>query len=62
MLNGTPFESSLRASNLAPYFRRPSLGSMQPANFGYAHFEMSGNQKIIKLGWINEAPNIEACQ
>lgn len=53
----------LLASNIDPTvaphaWRRPSVGYVIPATFGYAHRDAAG---VVVLGWINEVPDQEAC-
>jgi hypothetical protein len=42
----------------APHqWRRPEVGAMKPATYGYAYFDDGddGHDKMVVLGWINEA-------
>lgn len=39
-------------------WRRPNVGAMTAATFGYAHRDADG---ALALGWINETPVQEAC-
>ncbi len=39
-------------------WKRPGLGAMSKANFGYAHYD---NDDQLVLGWINEVIEVEAC-
>ncbi len=39
-------------------WKRPQVGFMYPAEFGYAHYDDQGN---IVLGWINELMGQEPC-
>ena len=43
-------------------WRRPSVGQMIAATFGYAHYgpDGSGGEQLV-LGWINEMVEQEAC-
>jgi len=44
----------------APHkWRRPSLGAITAATFGYAHYSVAN---ALTLGWINEVPTVEACE
>jgi hypothetical protein len=40
-------------------FKRPSVGQMIKATFGYAHYTSDGD---LALGWINEVADQEACE
>jgi hypothetical protein len=40
------------------HHQRPAIGAMIPATFGYLHQESGG----LKLGFINEIPDAEACE
>jgi len=43
-------------------WRRPPVGQMIPATFGYAHFEEDGTCGCqLVLGWINEVADQESC-
>jgi len=39
-------------------WRRPGIGALREATFGYAHFD--NNDKLV-LGWINEQLQLEKC-
>lgn len=39
-------------------WKRPEVGYMHPATFGYAHFDGDGQ---VVLGWLNEVPGQEPC-
>ncbi len=39
-------------------WKRPNLGAMSKATFGYAHYD---NDDKLVLGWINEVMEVEAC-
>jgi hypothetical protein len=44
-------------------WRRPSVGQMLQANFGYAHYLNDGSEwPVLVLGWINEVAEQQACQ
>jgi len=40
-------------------WKRPSVGWMNPATFGYAHYNGDGD---LVLGWINEMVDQEPCE
>jgi hypothetical protein len=43
-------------------WRRPTLGEMSQATFGYAHWQSDGEGgRELVLGWINEVPLVAAC-
>lgn len=43
----------------APHkFKRPAVGWMTAATFGYAHFDGDG---ALVVGWVNEVPEQEVC-
>jgi hypothetical protein len=44
-------------------WKRPSVGFLVAATFGYAHYQLddTGTEQLV-LGWINEIPETEACQ
>jgi hypothetical protein len=45
--------------NESPHeWKRPSLGAMTKASFGYAHYD---NDDALVLGWINEVIEVESC-
>jgi hypothetical protein len=56
------------ASNVDPTstphrWKRPSIGQMIAADFGYAHYEDDGyGGEQLVLGWINEMVDQEACE
>ncbi len=39
-------------------WKRPEVGAISKATFGYAHYD---NDDKLVLGWINEVPEVEAC-
>jgi hypothetical protein len=39
-------------------WKRPNLGALSVATFGYAHYD---NDNKIVLGWINETPELAVC-
>jgi hypothetical protein len=39
-------------------WRRPNIGAIREASFGYAHYDK--NDKLV-LGWINETPEFAKC-
>lgn len=39
-------------------WKRPNLGALTAATFGYAHYD---NDDKLVLGWINEVPEVEVC-
>ena len=47
----------------APHkWRRPSVGYIVPATFGYAHYQVTSWSHDLVLGWINEVIDQEACE
>ena len=57
-LSGEPLESAVSPVAEPHLWQRPSVGAMQPATFGYAHFEDFPDDgeagEVLVLGWINE--------
>jgi len=54
------------ASNVNPVnaphrWKRPSVGQMIKATFGYAHYSSSGSPQLV-VGWINEVAEQQACE
>jgi hypothetical protein len=40
-------------------WKRPSIGRMTQATFGYAHYDV--NEKLV-IGWINETFVLSSCE
>ena len=61
--SGNLLESSVDPTSTPHKWKRPSIGQMIAADFGYAHYEDdgSGGEQIV-LGWINEMVDQEACE
>ena len=57
-LSGEPLESAVSPVAEPHNWQRPSVGAMQPATFGYAHFQDFPDDgeagEVLVLGWINE--------
>jgi hypothetical protein len=55
--------SNVNPVNSPHRWKRPSVGQMSQADFGYAHYGSngSGGQQLI-VGWINEVAQQQACQ
>ena len=57
-LSGEPLESAVSPVAEPHHWQRPSVGAMQPATFGYAHFQDFPDDgeagEVLVLGWINE--------
>jgi len=61
--SGELLESSVDPTSSPHKWKRPSVGQMIAADFGYAHYEDdgSGGEQLV-LGWINEMVDQEACE
>ena len=54
-LSGEPLESAVNPVANPHHWRRPVVGAMTKAGFGYAHFQDYGTGVwVLVLGWINE--------
>ena len=60
---GESLESGVDPTASPHKWKRPSIGQMIAATFGYAHYEDdgSGGEQLV-LGWINEMVDQEACE
>jgi hypothetical protein len=61
--SGILLESSVDPTSTPHKWKRPSIGQMIAADFGYAHYQDdgSGGEQLV-LGWINEMVDQEACE
>jgi len=61
--SGALLESSVDPTSSPHKWKRPSIGQMIAADFGYAHYQDdgSGGEQLV-LGWINEMVDQEACE
>ena len=61
--SGELLESSVDPTSSPHKWKRPSVGQMIAADFGYAHYEDDGSSgEQLVLGWINEMVDQEACE
>jgi hypothetical protein len=58
VLTGQTLASGVDPTASPHKWRRPSVGYIIPATFGYAHWDADGQ---LVLGWINEVADQEAC-
>src|SRR5690606_30869047 len=58
---GQTLASAVDPTDAPHRWRRPAVGAMSAATFGYAHRDASGGGGSLALGWINETPVQEAC-
>jgi hypothetical protein len=56
---GVVLATNVDPSSSPHHHKRPSVGQMAKATFGYAHYNSEGT---LILGWINEVPEQEACE
>lgn len=57
-IDGFELATNVNPTTSPHHWKRPSIGQMSPATFGYAH---RNGDNALSLGWINETPVQEAC-
>jgi len=58
LLTGAKLQEAVDPTAEPHQWRRPTVGGMSAATFGYAHYAADGQ---LALGWINETVEQEAC-
>jgi len=58
LYTGTMLATDVNPVAAPHWWRRPSVGYIIPATYGYAHWNVNGE---LVLGWINEVADQEAC-
>jgi len=58
LYTGTILATDVNPVAAPHWWRRPSVGYIIPATYGYAHWNVNGE---LVLGWINEVADQEAC-
>jgi hypothetical protein len=57
-LTDEKLEDDIDPTSSPHQWKRPNIGAMTAATFGYAHYD---NDNKIVLGWINERPELAVC-